>query len=95
MWASANSLPSLKEPVIKFGLEQVTDKYRAKLLVGTKDLIADLQTTYLFCPKHLLFGANLVVDLKGQTVTKYDFGVNMEPSPGSTIGVKHESLAKD
>ena len=65
LWANANSLPSSKEPAMKVGFEQVTDKYRAKLLVGTKDLIADLQATYLFCPKHILLGTNLVADLKG------------------------------
>ena len=42
-----------------------------------------------------MLGANIVADLKGQTLVKYDFGANITPTDNATIGIKHESTNKN
>lgn len=65
-----------------------------KSYLGVRDLILDDQITYQVNSQTQL-GTNLVVDLRGQTLTKYDFGLTYEPAANSTVGFKHESTSKD
>ena len=62
-------------------------------MVGLRDMIADFQVTYLHCPK-LVLGTNLMFDLQGQTMIKYDLAANVSPSDKSNVGFKHESTNK-
>lgn len=64
-------------------------------MFDTNSYLADIQYTYLFDPKYLLIGANLVADVKGQLLSKYDFGVNITPNERSCVGIRHESTSKE
>lgn len=93
---SASSQPSEVKPKLNLGLDFNNEQAKVKLqtaVVG--DFVSEAVLSYKPLPR-LLLGANLVFEPKKDQhqLSKYDFGINVEPADKSFIGLKHETITR-
>ena len=72
------------------GVEHQTAVSKFKLLANVRSLLLESNLTYRIQPSAIL-GFNVIVDPNTQKLTKYDFGVAVEPSNKLLVGLRHES----
>lgn len=92
MVSAANQVePSNGKAFIKLGLNFENDVVKYKQLTNVHTFLTDATLSYKNSSKWA-FGADTTLDLKHQSVPKYNFGFTWSPAENAVVQLRHDSL---